>query len=208
MGPRSADGHSRFKSDPRDGEEALVQGLKAGEEACLGGLMGMHWEGLLRFARSILDDRDRAEDVVQEAFVRLWLKRSTLEREDTVRPILYRIVRNRALNERRRQRTFARWARRNPRPEADPTPGPLRQAEAGDLQAIVEDAVHSLPERRREIFVLVRFHQMSYRDVGEALEISTQTVANQMTKAMADLRTALEAHLPPRDAGSLPLRRA
>lgn len=200
----------RSPSPPPNPEEerALVKGLKAGREESLAGLMRLHWGGLLRFAVRMLEDRDRAEDVVQEAFVRLWRRRKTWERSDSVRPVLYRIVRNQALNEQRRVRNFRDWAKRFPPSKRDPSPSPLQAAVAEDLRGLVREAVDALPERRREIFLLVRFHQMSYKEVGAALDISPQTVANQMTQAMKDLREVLEPHLPARSDEDLRFRRA
>jgi RNA polymerase sigma-70 factor (ECF subfamily) len=58
----------------------------------------------------------------------------------------------------------------------------------------VESAITALPERRREIFVLSRYHGLSYREIAEVLEISPQTVANQLSAALATLRESLASH--------------
>ena len=60
-------------------------------------------------------------------------------------------------------------------------------------------AVARLPDRRREVFRLVREEGLSYKDVAELMELSSQTVANHMGLAMADLRTALKPFLSGRD---------
>jgi len=172
-------------------ERDLVGRMKAGDESALDRILAAYWSGLTQFAHRILGDRDRAEDVVQEAFIRLWNRRTEWDRLDTLRPILYRIVRNLALNEERNAGVIRKWAHMLRRPERDPAPDPLESVQQGDLAVRIRKAVDSLPERRREIFILVRYHRHSYREVGQVLSLSPQTVANQMTLAMRDLRAML-----------------
>jgi len=182
----------------REAEADIVRGVKAGEEKALGRLMGLYWHDLIAFARTVLEDRDRAEDVVQDAFVRLWAGRREWRRGDTLRPLLYRMVRNGALNERRRQRNALRWRRTHPGSERDPAPTPHERMEEDELSDLVRRAIEDLPSRRREIFVLVRYHQLSYREAGEVLGLSPRTVANQVSQASKDLRKALAPHLSDR----------
>lgn len=176
-------------------ERELVRRLRDGDGSALKRLLRLYWEGIVRYTLHIIENRDQAEDIAQEAFIRLWIHRNRWRRSDTLRPILYRIARNLALNEVRRRGAFRRWVRRSRPSPVDPSPGPLQDALSAELDAVVRRAVDSLPERRREIFILVRFHHMSHRDAGEVLGISTQTVANQMSLALTDLHHALDPHL-------------
>lgn len=178
-------------------ERELVRRLGQGDGSALKRLLRLHWEGIVRYTLHIVDGRDQAEDVAQEAFIRLWTYRDRWHRTDTLRPVLYRIARNLALNESRRRGTFQRWVRRTRpgRSPADLSPTPFQDAVSADLDALMRQAVDALPERRREIFVLVRFHRMTHREAGEVLGISAQTVANQMTRALADLHDVLDPHL-------------
>ncbi len=66
------------------------------------------------------------------------------------------------------------------------------------MRTVVMEALSRLPERRREVFVLVRQQGMSYREASAILGLSQQTVANHMSLALADLRRALEPHLADR----------
>jgi RNA polymerase sigma-70 factor, ECF subfamily len=172
-------------------ERELAARVCAGDERAFARVMQRHWDGLFRYVQRLLERHDAAEDVAQEAFVRLWDRRTSWRRRDTLRPVLYRIARNLALNERRRWTIFRRWAGRYAQPERDPSPTPLEHAETRDLEAAAARAIEALPERRREIFLLVRYSQMSYREAAEVLGISPQTVANQMSQAMQQLRELL-----------------
>ena len=181
-----------IRTPSRVEERQLVREVKAGKEDALGRLLWIHWRGLVQYVLPVVRSQDQAEDVVQETFVRLWEKRTDWKRTETLRPVLYRIARNLALNERRRHRTFLdRVTGREPPRELDPRADPLAEAVGSDLEEAVREAVDALPERRREIFILVRFHSMTYREAAETLDVSPQTVANQVSLATRDLREAL-----------------
>ena len=96
-GPRAPDRASDLdvppESRPSPGEERLAR------------LLRTLWPSLVAYAIRLLDDRGAAEDVVQRAFVRLWERDLELPPDEEVRPLVYRIVRNLALNELRRLRT-------------------------------------------------------------------------------------------------------
>ena len=63
------------------------------------------------------------------------------------------------------------------------------------LQEEVAAAIADLPERRREVFVLARFHGLSYQEIADVLGVSQQTVANQMSSALSQLRELLSHRL-------------
>jgi RNA polymerase sigma-70 factor (family 1) len=172
-------------------ERELAAAIRGGDERAFARFMRRNWEDLFRYVSRILERNDPAEDVAQEAFVRLWDRRESWRATNSLRPPLYRIARNLALNERRRWSIFRRWASRQRRPERDPSASPLEETMARDLEQIAARAIDSLPPRRREIFLLVRYSQMSYREAADVLGISTQTVANQISQAMDQLRGVL-----------------
>lgn len=178
-------------------ERELVRRLGHGDESALKRLLWLYREDIVRYTLSIVQTQDQAEDVAQEAFVRLWMHRERWRHMHTIRPVLYRIARNLALNEARRVKTFQRWIRRLQigASAGDPSFGPFQDVVSAELDATVRRAVDAMPERRREIFVLVRFHRMSHREAGEVLGISAQAIANQMSRALSDLHAALDPHL-------------
>jgi RNA polymerase sigma-70 factor (ECF subfamily) len=72
---------------------------------------------------------------------------------------------------------------------------PLELAERAELREVLIKAVDALPPRRREVFVLARFHGRSYRDIADIMDISPQTVANQVSAAVRDLRRRLRPEM-------------
>ena len=163
-------------------------------EPTLDELLTLHWGPLVAYAQRLLDDVASAEDVVQHAFVRLWESRRAMPEGDGARALLYRVVRNLAFNERRRHRIHDHWTLEQlvDEPEVLPADALLEQKE---LRTAIESAVEQLPPRRREIFVLSRFHELSNEEISAVLAISPQTVANQLVSAMRTLRQLLAPHV-------------
>lgn len=141
-----------------------------------------HYDGLYRFLFRMLGSRDEAEDVAQEAFVRLWRQDFDPRRPHNPRAWLYRVAGNLALNLRRgEQRRAGRevaadgggW------PEADnPADAALRAIERGGVRA----ALAELPERQARL-LLLRHGGLSYQEVAEALGIAPTSVGTLLARA-------------------------
>jgi RNA polymerase sigma-70 factor (ECF subfamily) len=156
-------------------------------------LLVVYWAPLVGYAHRLLGDAAAAEDVVQRAFVRLYERDHVLPAGDEVRPFLYRIVRNLVVNEWRRERIREQWLDEQ-RLEEEPVALPDDRLDRLELRTAIELAVESLPARRREIFTLSRFHELTNDEIADVLGISSQTVANQLVSALRTLRELLRPH--------------
>jgi RNA polymerase sigma-70 factor (ECF subfamily) len=173
------------------GDRALLQRIQGGDESALQELLLRYWESVVRVASQFLGSWDAAEDVAQETFIRLWERRQDWGLEGSVRGLLFRIARNAAIDAHRKRSADERASARAPEPV--PSQPPDEVTAQRELEAVINRALEALPERRREVFILVRHHGLSYKEAAEALELSPQTVANHMSLALADLRTHLES---------------
>jgi RNA polymerase sigma factor (sigma-70 family) len=90
-----------------------------------------------------------------------------------------------------RRETAGTCATRPGAAEARSVATPLDEAGASELAERISAALASLPARRREVIELARFQGLSYREIADVMGISPQTVANQMTQAMHQLRELL-----------------
>ena len=174
-------------------DAALIQGLRADDSRSLQKLMDDYWPPLVAFAQRTLSGSGDPEGVVQTAFVRLWSRRAGLKAHGSLKSLLYTIVRNACLDE-LRKRTRRDRAEEGARPPAPPRT-PYEDVHGAELQRVAAAAVSHLPERRREVFRLVREEGLSYLEVARLMDLSPQTVANHMSLAMADLRTSLKPFL-------------
>ena len=165
-------------------------------------LLRQFWHPLVAYASRLLGDTEAAEDVVQRAFVRLWERGHAVPEGDEVRPFLYRVVRNLASNEWRRRQTERSWLDEES-VLASPTAMPSQGVEEDELAAALAAAVERLPARRREVFVLSRYHALSNAQIADVLSIAPQTVANQLVSALRELRVMLGPYLEERPFPSL-----
>jgi RNA polymerase sigma-70 factor (ECF subfamily) len=190
--------------DPAGDERSdllLLDRVRAGDAEAFETLFRKWVERLCAFAHSYVD-HDIAEEVIQDLFCWLWEHRHTIEMPRDLRAYLFAAVRNRSLNARRHQRlAFAlheRLSRHSNVAESIDTRATAEaEVMASDLADAVARLVRSMPPRSREVFTLVRDMNMSNAAVAQILHISTKTVENHMTRALAFLRARLGPWLRP-----------
>jgi RNA polymerase sigma-70 factor (ECF subfamily) len=148
-----------------------------------------NYEGLHRYAFTILKDNEEAKDIVQLAFSNLWQKRYQINMETGARAYLYTSVHNLCLN--------TVWKKTNARHYQAHLAALAKRYESSDvvvekeLAAKIAWALDQLPPRCREIFLASRFEEKKYAEIAADMNISVKTVEAQMGKALAQLRTHL-----------------
>src|SRR5262245_38195253 len=171
-------------------EAELGARIRGGDTDAMNEALRRYWSGVVEYVMRHTDDLDEAKDVAQDAFLYLWQGRVVWKRVGSLKAFLYGVARNVARN-RGRSWQHARvisleQADTKLRASIDPSPDEV-VAEA-ELLVRLERAVAALSPRRQEIFTLVRMHGLSYEECAHVLGISAQTVANQMSSALAELR--------------------
>lgn len=176
-------------------DQELIEGIRSGDSRMLERLMAAYWSALVQYAGRIVGGSSDPQDVVQEAFIRLWARRERWSSDGSVRSLLYTVTRNAALDERRRQARGEKATQAADPPS--PTSLPSEDAAATQLAQSASSAVAALPPKRQEVFRLAREGGLSYAEIAAVMGVSPQTVANQMSLALSDLRRALAPHLEP-----------
>lgn len=183
-------------ADPQAAQR-LMEAVRQGDRESLRELVHLYWLPLTDYIATITASPDDAEDVVQEAFVRIWRHRAKWQSTSTFSSYLYRIARNLALNAQRDSRARSGREQRAPHEflgdASKRTPDQVLSTSM--ISNDVDSAIAALPKRRQEIFILSRYHGLTHPEIAEALGLSVQTVANHMSVALKDLRSALAEHL-------------
>lgn len=171
-------------------DEELMEALRADRCAALDILLCRYWEPIVAYAEKYVANSDAAEDIAQETFVRLWESRESWRSTGSVRSFLYRVAHNLALNEERSRRI--RLQRSDQVAEANGSGArvrtPVERFEERERGRMLDEAIAALPRRRREILRMTKLRGLSYREVAQLLDISQQTVANQLSAALSSLR--------------------
>jgi RNA polymerase sigma factor (sigma-70 family) len=171
-------------------DEELLERLRADDTDALEAALGKYWVLIVDYIARVTGSQDAAEDVAQRAFCQLWDRRMHWRASGSLRALLCRIARNYAVSEHRREcadeRSAAAFAELTL-----PTATITHNIEAEQLRSALDREISLLPERRREILVLRCVHDLSYKEIAEVMNIAQQTVANQLSKALATLRGSL-----------------
>lgn len=154
-------------------------------------LFKLHYKSLAQTAFRVVNDRDVAEDLVQDIFCKLWEKRSELQITTSVKAYLYQSTINHSLNyikkaKRAETRELHFYSSRSSEENTSDAPFAVKE-----LNERVNIAVNSLPVACRNVFILSRFEHHSYKQIATALNISVKTVESQMVKALKHLRKCL-----------------
>jgi RNA polymerase sigma-70 factor (ECF subfamily) len=154
-------------------------------------LFKTHFEGLYRYAYTILRDNHLAEEMVQEVFVKLYERAHQIRIETSLQSYLYRSVYNESLNYQKHQKAKANY-RKFILHRQDPGAHPPDAGSYLELEARLQLALEELPEQCRTIFQLSRFEELKYREIAERMGLSVKTVENQLSKALRIMRKWLK----------------
>ena len=174
-------------------EQELIQRARNGDVAAFEELVRMHQAIALRVAVLVVGDHSDAEDVTQEAFVKAYHALGRFRQDRPFRPWLLRIVRNEALNQRRRHGRQDRLGLRlaGDRLSGDAAPSPETVVVSGADRELVLAAVNGLPERFRQVVAFRYLLGLSEAETAETLGIPAGTVKSRTARALSRLEAAL-----------------
>ncbi|MDQ2666560.1 MAG: sigma-70 family RNA polymerase sigma factor [Gemmatimonadota bacterium] len=147
--------------DAPDRDDALLQQLRAGDQAAFDAIFRQWYAGLVRAADAILHDRAVAEEIVQDVMLDLWRRRESLDPNGSPKAYLYQSTRNRALNHLRHLSVQRKSVLLMDREEAREASAPSMIA-AKEMEVALQAALLSLPPRCREVFELSRVRGLKY----------------------------------------------
>lgn len=146
---------------------------------------------LLRYGWRLTSSKAAAQDVVQDAFLKLWQMREELDPNRSVKSLLYTMVRNLALNHNRAEKYTE--GDLPDRTLHDESPGADEKVEAAMLDDRIRQCIAEMPPRRREAFTLSRFEGLSHEEIAQIMGLTPRTVNTHIVLALNDLRDFLEA---------------
>ncbi len=177
-------------------DEEVVARVLAGDTSLFEILMRRYNQRLFRAARGILANDAEAEDVLQEAYLRAFRELASFRGEAHFATWLTRIACHEALARAQKRRRLVPLTGGNepPDPPAE-TPGPERDLENRELQALLRAAVEILPDPLRAVFCLREIEDLSTEQTADALGLSVENVRVRLHRAKRSLRQTLDQRI-------------
>lgn len=175
-------------------DAGLAKSVHRGDYGAFREIYDRHWRRLYRYTTRLIDDGDEAEDIVQDLFIHFWEK-SQSEPIESVEAYFHTALRFRILKyfEKSKVRQDHLLSLAHYLHTYDP---PADEALAlKDLNRQIEREIDRLPAKMREIFILRKYDELSYREISESLKISETTVKKQLYNATKLLRSKFASYL-------------
>jgi RNA polymerase sigma-70 factor (ECF subfamily) len=176
--------------------DRLHQLLQDDEQAFMESLFKSFFPLVCKTIYRLVLDTATAEDLAQEVFIRIWNRRSALQNV-YFKAYLHRAAINMALDHLDKHKRQGKHL--SLEENGLQLPASAGAAESHhhlkQTSAHIQQAIDRLPDKCREIFILSRFEEMTYRQIAATLNISVKTVENQMITALKKLRVSLQDYL-------------
>ncbi len=188
-------------SEPSESDESvftLVKEAQAGDEAAFERLVRLYYERLHRWALAKTGDRDDADDVVQEALLRMHRSLAGFDGRSQFTTWMYQVTRSAAADLHRRR---SRRRRLGAQLEAGTPVEPQGASQEGELDrrrvaGLVRAYLEELSERQREVFDLVDLQGFGSTEVGSMLGMEPVTVRSHLLRARRAIRAKILEHHP------------
>ena len=183
-------------------EGALLLEIKAlsavNDERAINLIYHHYYERLLVFAISFVKAKEGAEEIVEDVIIKLWANKNGIANIENLPAFLFKATKNQSLNflEKEKRNLAEALSETYANDIENETISPLDHLILSELSQSFAVAVDSLPEKCRIIFKLVREEGFKYKDVAEILDLSVNTVNNQMASAIKRICAALQMQRP------------
>lgn len=174
-------------------ENVLLKQLQTGDQNAFDTLFRQYYKYLVVVAYRYVGDDHQARDIVQDVFMDLWKRREKINIQQSIKAFLRRAVVNNCLSilKKNKKTTTTDEVNLQLTDEHNKVDGLYEYKE---LEAVINEAIESLPERCQLVFKMSRHENLSHKAIAEQLNISTKTIENQMTKALKVIRGALKKY--------------
>ncbi len=178
---------------------ALICSIRDGDERAFETFFNIEYSSLKFFVQQYVHDSNVAEDVVQDSFFTLWKSRSQVDPSKNIRAFLYTIAKNRALNILREKIRYSKTP-------VDEMEGRFlvsvlssdimtSQIDSLEMSAIIKKVYLILPEKVRDIFILSREENLTYKEIALKKGVSVKTVERSISIALGMFRKNLSRYM-------------
>lgn len=173
-------------------DSELLDAIKRDDHAAFRILFDRYWEYLFSIVYHRLNNRDETQDIVQDIFIYIWKSRASLTVNNGLEPYLFTAAKNQLYSFYRRKKL--RMAKEELSMCETNSMGADELVRFKEVDALVNDELERMPENVRRCFALSREEGLSIREISHQLELSEQTVKNNISDALKRLRVHLGSY--------------
>jgi RNA polymerase sigma-70 factor (ECF subfamily) len=174
-------------------EAKLLQQAAEGDQQAFQQLFNAWWDPIYANALRFLKTPEAAEELTQEIFIHVWMKKEKLASVGKFGPWLFRVAKNLFLDHLRKELITGSLHDLEQLQEDEPTA--LRRIELRELQSLINTAIASLPDQMRMAFTLSRFHGLTHEQIAGQMNITKATSQNYIARSLIIIRKQLVHYL-------------
>ena len=176
-------------------DAVLMRRAAQGNAQAFDALLGRHEAAVFHYLTRLVADRDLAEDLAQECWLRVWRARHSYQPEAAFRTWLFTVARRLALDHAKAPRLPSVPLTEETAEAMPGASGPCESAIAGALDRAISDALGRLPPEQREAVVLRDMEGMAYADIAQITDCPLGTVKSRINSGRARLQAVARAWL-------------
>ena len=166
-----------------------MQAIARGDYMSYNQLFRCYYQPLCQYVYTLLADKEDAEDVVQELFLKLWKDRSKIVITESTSSYLYRMAKNMSLNFRRSRITMESL---NENPDLVSLSYEETSLETDEFRIALIDCMNRLPKRSKEVLMASRVQGLKQQEIADTFSISVKTIKNMLWISLRKLKECLD----------------
>jgi len=189
--------NEKVKQQKREQEAELLLRLKQGDEKAFTQLFYAYKDKLFGFVLSITHSEEKAEDVVQDVFTKIWQNRNSIGAIENFNAYIFRITQNQAIDYLRQfsKETLAISALTK-KQEHLTASTPVDMLLNKEINNQIENAISQLPPQQKKIYILHKEQGFKHEEIAQQLNLSLSTIQNHMGQALGNIRKHLAQVYP------------
>lgn len=171
-------------------ESEWIRAIRNGNEHSFKSLFNTYCQKLINFSRRYVLDKEIAENIVQDVFVKVWTNRDNLDHTKNIKTYLFTAVKNNSFKYLRHLNVERAYSEITFDTKEDFDP--MKNIEKNETVNQIKIEINKLPEKCQEIFSMSKIDKLKYSEIADILNISVKTVETQMGRALKKLRENLK----------------
>jgi RNA polymerase sigma-70 factor (ECF subfamily) len=182
-----------ISNSPYD-QASLLHRIAAGDQAAFSLLFEQHADKLAAYLYKLTGNREEVKEIVQEVFIKIWLRRTDLPALDSIDNYLFILSRNAAYDLFRKKLTEKSLKDNLGRQDIPSAQNPEQASGFRQLQQLHARAIQQLPPQQQKVYLLSREEGLTHQQIATQIGIATETVKKHMMAALRSVRIFVRNH--------------